>query len=132
MSVLGIFKGHGKRGFGYNSSAGEVTEGLDLGGRTILVTGCGSGLGQETMRTLCARGAPSRMRSLRTRVGACRRDQRAAVGLPARGHHRQRRHHGPADVAAKIRDRASLAPLLFKSVSQGAATPCYVAVHPGS
>lgn len=35
----------------------QVTEGLDLTGRTILVTGATSGLGLETMRVLALRGA---------------------------------------------------------------------------
>lgn len=44
-------------GFGRRSTAEDVTQGLDLGGRTVLLTGCSSGLGLETMRVLCARGA---------------------------------------------------------------------------
>lgn len=43
--------------FGAESTAEEVTEGLDLTGRTALVTGCNSGLGYETMRVLALRGA---------------------------------------------------------------------------
>ena len=43
--------------FGPDSTAEEVTEGLDLAGRTALVTGCNSGLGYETMRVLALRGA---------------------------------------------------------------------------
>jgi NAD(P)-dependent dehydrogenase (short-subunit alcohol dehydrogenase family) len=43
--------------FGANSTAEEVTEGLDLTGMTALVTGCNSGLGYETMRVLALRGA---------------------------------------------------------------------------
>lgn len=43
--------------FGPDSTALEVTEGLDLAGHTTLVTGCNSGLGYETMRALAARGA---------------------------------------------------------------------------
>ena len=57
MSILGFFKGNGKSGFGYNSTAADVTNGLDLSGRTLLVTGCNAGLGQETLRVLCVRGA---------------------------------------------------------------------------
>lgn len=57
MSILGFFKGTGKSGFGYDSTTADVTAGLDLAGCTILVTGCNGGLGQETMRALCARGA---------------------------------------------------------------------------
>ncbi len=43
--------------FGSKSTAMEVTVGLDLGGKTALVTGCNSGLGFETMRVLALRGA---------------------------------------------------------------------------
>ena len=43
--------------FGADSTAEEVTAGLDLTGTTALVTGCNSGLGFETMRVLALRGA---------------------------------------------------------------------------
>ncbi len=43
--------------FGKDSTAEEVTAGLDLAGKTALVTGCNSGLGYETMRVLAMRGA---------------------------------------------------------------------------
>jgi len=43
--------------FNAESTAMDVSEGLDLGGKTLLVTGCNSGLGLETMRVLAARGA---------------------------------------------------------------------------
>jgi NAD(P)-dependent dehydrogenase (short-subunit alcohol dehydrogenase family) len=43
--------------FGPQSTAEDVTDGLDLSGRTALVTGATSGLGYETMRVLALRGA---------------------------------------------------------------------------
>ncbi len=43
--------------FGKRSTAEEVTAGLDLSGKTALVTGCTSGIGFETMRVLALRGA---------------------------------------------------------------------------
>ena len=43
--------------FGSESTAEEVTLGLDLTGKTAIVTGCNSGLGLETMRVLSLRGA---------------------------------------------------------------------------
>ncbi len=38
-------------------TAEEVTEGVDLAGKTALITGCNSGIGYETMRVLALRGA---------------------------------------------------------------------------
>jgi WW domain-containing oxidoreductase len=57
MSLYQYFKGNGPSGFGYGSTAAEVTAGLSLQGKTILVTGCGSGLGLEALRVLALRGA---------------------------------------------------------------------------
>ena len=57
MSLVSMFKGKGPSGFGYGSTAEEVTEGLNLSGQTILLTGCNSGIGKETLRVLVSRGA---------------------------------------------------------------------------
>lgn len=58
MSLLSMIKGRrGASGFGYASTAEEVTAGLDLSGRTILITGANSGLGAESARVLALRGA---------------------------------------------------------------------------
>jgi NAD(P)-dependent dehydrogenase (short-subunit alcohol dehydrogenase family) len=43
--------------FDARSTAEEVTAGIDLTGRTALVTGCNAGIGYETMRVLAMRGA---------------------------------------------------------------------------
>jgi NAD(P)-dependent dehydrogenase (short-subunit alcohol dehydrogenase family) len=57
LSIYEHFKSNGPSGFGYGSTAEEVTAGLSLVGKTMLVTGCNSGLGQETLRVLALRGA---------------------------------------------------------------------------
>jgi NAD(P)-dependent dehydrogenase (short-subunit alcohol dehydrogenase family) len=49
----GVFVGP----FNAQSTAEEVTAGLNLSGKTVLVTGANSGLGFETMRVLALRGA---------------------------------------------------------------------------
>lgn len=43
--------------FGATSTTDDVLEGVDLGGRRVLVTGVSSGLGVETARALAAHGA---------------------------------------------------------------------------
>ncbi len=57
MSLLAMIKPKGPSGFGYGSTAEDVTAGLSLSGKTYLLTGCNSGLGLETLRVLTLRGA---------------------------------------------------------------------------
>jgi len=57
MSIVEKLLGNGPSGYGYGSTAEDVTDGLSLDGKTYLVTGCNSGLGLETMRVLALRGA---------------------------------------------------------------------------
>lgn len=58
MSIVSLIKGRrGASGFGYASTAEEVTAGLDLSGKTVLITGVNSGLGEESARVLALRGA---------------------------------------------------------------------------
>jgi len=57
MSLIEHFKAKGPSGFGYGSTAEEVTAGVSLAGKTVLVTGVNTGLGRETLRVLALRGA---------------------------------------------------------------------------
>ena len=57
MSIFSVISRNGPTGFGYASTADDVIRGLSLAGKTILVTGCNSGLGLETLRVLALRGA---------------------------------------------------------------------------
>jgi NAD(P)-dependent dehydrogenase (short-subunit alcohol dehydrogenase family) len=60
--------------FDQDSTAEEVTQGIDLTGRFAVVTGCTSGIGYETMRVLAKRGAHvvGTSRSLERAAEACR------------------------------------------------------------
>ncbi len=76
MSLVSMIKGRaGASGFGYASTAEEVTAGLDLRGKNILVTGVNSGLGTETARVLAMRGA---------RILGAARDEAKAAGAIAK------------------------------------------------
>jgi NAD(P)-dependent dehydrogenase (short-subunit alcohol dehydrogenase family) len=57
MSLYSWLAPNGPSGFGYGTTAEQVTEGLSLQGQTLLVTGCNSGLGAEALRVLALRGA---------------------------------------------------------------------------
>lgn len=63
--------------FGFDSTAEEVTAGLDLGGKAFVVTGCNSGLGLETTRVLGLRGAHV--------IGTARTRDKAADALASVG-----------------------------------------------
>lgn len=92
MSLYGIFAGKGPSGFGYDSTAEEVSAGLDLRGRRYLVTGSNSGIGLETVRVLALRGA--------TVYAAARSEQKAAEATRAFG--------GCVPVACELGDPASV------------------------
>ncbi|TVQ92723.1 MAG: SDR family NAD(P)-dependent oxidoreductase [Deltaproteobacteria bacterium] len=75
MSLYARLKKPGPSGFGYASTANEVTTGLDLTGKRILITGCNSGIGHESMRVLADRGA--------TILAAARTEQKAELAIAA-------------------------------------------------
>ncbi len=93
MSLYELFKAKGPSGFGYGSTAEEVTQGLSLDGKTILVTGCNSGLGQEAMRVLLLRGARV--------LGTARTLEKATAACAAAG-------SGAVPLACELSDPASV------------------------
>jgi WW domain-containing oxidoreductase len=62
-----------KNSFNARSTTDDVLKGIDLTGKTVLLTGCNSGLGFETLRQLTARGASviAAARNLKTAQEAC-------------------------------------------------------------
>ncbi len=82
MSIAGLVKGRGPSGFGYGSTAEEVTQGIDLSGKTFLVTGVASGLGLETIRVLSMRGANVVALARTQEAAAAAMASVAAKGMP--------------------------------------------------
>ena len=85
--------------FGPHSTAAEVTEGIDLSGKRIIVTGAASGIGVETARVLAGAGAEVTLAARDTDAGArVAADITATTGNP-------RVHVARLDLA----DQASIA-----------------------
>ena len=63
-------------GFGFESTAAQVAEGVDLAGTSAVVTGASSGIGIETARVLASSGAAVTLAVRDTAAG-----QRAAAGM---------------------------------------------------
>ncbi|MFT5352812.1 MAG: NAD(P)-dependent dehydrogenase (short-subunit alcohol dehydrogenase family) [Polyangiales bacterium] len=63
--------------FVFETTAEDVTEGLDLSKKTYVVTGCNSGLGLETVRVLALRGANI--------IGTARTEEKAKDALKSLG-----------------------------------------------
>ena len=69
--------------FGARSTADQVLAGVDLTGKRIVVTGCNSGLGFETMNALAANGAHviGLSRTLEAATAACERAGQSCIPL---------------------------------------------------
>jgi NAD(P)-dependent dehydrogenase (short-subunit alcohol dehydrogenase family) len=108
MSLVSIIRGRrGASGFGYASTAEEVTANLDLSGKRILVTGVTAGLGRETGRVLAKRGAHI-LGAARTRdkaIAACGAFGRNAVPLVCE-------LSEPASVRACVQEVRALGPAI--------------------
>ena len=59
--------------YDFETTADEVAKGIDLSGKTVLITGCNSGLGYESMRVMAAHGAHviGTGRTMEKAVNAC-------------------------------------------------------------
>ena len=70
--------------FGSRATADQVLAGVDLTGKHIMVTGCNSGLGFETMNALAANGAQviGLARSAQAAAEACARAGKACIPVP--------------------------------------------------
>jgi NAD(P)-dependent dehydrogenase (short-subunit alcohol dehydrogenase family) len=85
--------------FGFNSTAAEVIEGIDLSGQRAIVTGASSGIGVETARALASAGAGVTLAVRDTDAG-----QRTAIEI-RRATGNDSVHVSPLDLA----DPASIA-----------------------
>lgn len=107
MSLVSMIRGRsGASGFGYASTAEEVTKGLDLTGKTVLITGVGSGLGAESARVLAMRGARV--------LGAARTKDKAAEACRSLG-------NGAIPLACELSDPASVRACVDDVKQQGIA-----------
>ena len=79
--------------FGATSTAEQVSAGIDLSGKVYLLTGCNSGIGEETLRVLGLRGAEV--------IGLARTSDKAQAALDAH------KVNGTA-VACELSDPASV------------------------
>ncbi len=105
MSLSSLFSKPGPSGFGYGSTAEDVTRDLDLKNKTILITGCTSGLGQETARVLALRGARV--------IGTARSEDKAREALSAlKG--------STMGLACELADPASVRACVERVVEDGA------------
>ncbi len=128
------------------STADDVLAGLDLAGKNYLLTGCATGIGFETLRSLTAHGAHvvatartrDRAQAACDRAGgsttaiSCDQDDFAAVAtaikeIEALG----LKFDATRSLGSWVR---AIIPIVTaigsKTIPQGAATTCFVAAHP--
>jgi NAD(P)-dependent dehydrogenase (short-subunit alcohol dehydrogenase family) len=67
--------------FNKHSSAEDVSEGIDLSGKTAIVTGCNTGIGWETARVLALRGAHVVMACRNQETASAARERIIASGI---------------------------------------------------
>lgn len=109
MSLASLIMGRrGESGFGFASTAEEVTAGLDLGGKNILITGVSSGLGLESARVLALRGARV--------LGAARSVDKAADALAPLAKPRAGEH---LPIACELSEPASVREAVRTVIARG-------------
>ncbi len=70
--------------FGFETTTDEVLEGIDLAGKTVIVTGASGGLGEETARALASKGAAVTITARNREKGEAAAEQiRRSTGNPA-------------------------------------------------
>ncbi|WCJ24145.1 NAD(P)-binding Rossmann-fold superfamily protein [Euphorbia peplus] len=152
-----IFGRKGPSGFSTKSTAEEVTQGIDGSSLTAIITGASSGIGAETARVLAMRGhdtvypggirfgqindqsgyrknlgyTQSKLANILHANELARRLKEDGVDITANSLHPGGimtnivRHHKILHGMTVLLDK-----LLLKNCQQGAATTCYVALHP--
>jgi NAD(P)-dependent dehydrogenase (short-subunit alcohol dehydrogenase family) len=126
-----------RTGFGPTTTAREVAAGVNLDGKTAVVTGGSSGIGPETARVLAEAGAQVSANSLFA-VELDRRGRKQGVRAfavhPGGILTELARHMTDDELAADgiVREGDKLRPPAtgFKTVAQGAATSVWCAVSP--